>query len=138
MSEVSCSATGINSRGCQVLGQYVEPAPVKLTSPTGALDQDATTIGEALEAAALSTGDKPVDQSDAATIEVAEARAIGTGEIVPGGNNVLKGVKDKLPVTVQDAEAVIGAELRNNPSMATTPGGVAESIAEAARLNQSK
>lgn len=35
------------------------------------------TIGEALEAAALSAGDQPVEPSDAAAIEAAEARAAG-------------------------------------------------------------
>lgn len=40
------------------------------------------------------------------------------------------------PVTREDAKAVIGAEIRNSPNMATTPGGVAESLAAAARLNQ--
>lgn len=44
---------------------------------------------------------------------------------------------DDKPATCEDAERVIGAELRNDPSMATYPGGVAESVAAAARLNQS-
>lgn len=37
----------------------------------------------------------------------------------------------------QDAEGVVGAELRNNPRMATHPGGVVASVAAAALLNQS-
>lgn len=41
-------------------------------------------------------------------------------------------------MTREDAERVIGAELRNNPKMSTTPGGVAESMASAANLNLSK
>lgn len=41
------------------------------------------------------------------------------------------------PVTRRDAEGVIGAELRNEPSLCTRPGGVAASLAAAARLNQS-
>lgn len=49
---------------------------------------------------------------------------------------------DKLasdrPVTREDAEGVISAELRNNPDLATYPGGVAASMAAAARLNQEK
>lgn len=40
------------------------------------------------------------------------------------------------PVTREDAERVIGAEMRNKPDMGTTPGGVAASLASAARLNQ--
>lgn len=41
-------------------------------------------------------------------------------------------------MTREDAEGVIGAELRNNPNMSTTPGGVAASMAAAARLNQNQ
>lgn len=39
-------------------------------------------------------------------------------------------------MTREDAEGVIGAEVRNNPDMVTHPGGVASSMAAAARLNQ--
>lgn len=39
-------------------------------------------------------------------------------------------------MTRKDAEGVIGAELRNDPNLCTRPGGVAASIAAAARLNQ--
>ncbi|XP_019056542.1 PREDICTED: late embryogenesis abundant protein 3 [Tarenaya hassleriana] len=42
------------------------------------------TIGEALEATAISIGDKPVDRKDAAAIQTAETRATG-GKTVPGG-----------------------------------------------------
>lgn len=52
----------------------------------------------------------------------------------------LQGATAKLPadkaVTRQDAEGVVSAELRNNPNVATHPGGVAASIAAAARLNE--
>lgn len=41
-------------------------------------------------------------------------------------------------VTRRDAEGVIGAELRNDPNLATRPGGVAASVAAAARHNQKK
>ncbi|GFZ02846.1 seed maturation protein [Actinidia rufa] len=44
---------------------------------------------------------------------------------------------DKL-VMRRDAEGVIGAEVRNDPNLATHPGGVAASVAAAAMLNQSK
>lgn len=40
------------------------------------------------------------------------------------------------PVTRRDAEGVIGAELRNDPNLTTRPGGVAASLAAAARINQ--
>ena len=48
-----------------------------MKSPAGALADDAITIGEALENATLTAGDKPVDQSDAAAIQKAEVRASG-------------------------------------------------------------
>lgn len=43
------------------------------------------TIGEALEAATHTAGNKPVDQSDAAAIQAAEVRATGTNIMTPGG-----------------------------------------------------
>ena len=49
---------------------------------------------------------------------------------------------EKLPadkrVTREDAEAVIGAEIRNKLDMKTTPGGVAAFLAAAATFNQNK
>ncbi|GFP85761.1 late embryogenesis abundant protein d-34, partial [Phtheirospermum japonicum] len=122
------------------------------------------TIGEALEATALTAGHRPVDYSDAAAIQAAEVRATGRTNIVPGGvaaaaqsaatrnarvprdedktklGDILSDASAKLPsdkpVTRRDAEGVIGAELRNDPNLCTRPGGVAASVAAAARLNQ--
>ena len=65
------------SVGGQVVSRFVAPAPVALANPSGALDQDAVTIGRALEAVAATAGDKPVDQSDAAAVQVAEVCATG-------------------------------------------------------------
>lgn len=48
-------------------------------------DDASITIGEALEATALTAGNRPVDQSDAAAIQAAEVRATGRGEVMPGG-----------------------------------------------------
>ncbi|RVW54766.1 Late embryogenesis abundant protein D-34 [Vitis vinifera] len=118
--------------GDQVVGEYARPPPVAMTSPASALDRDAITIGEALQATALSAGNKPVDQSDAAAIQVAEMRATGSSEV-----DATAKLPDDKPATREDAERVIGAELRNDPNMVTYPGGVAESVAAAARLNQS-
>ncbi|PON55241.1 Seed maturation protein [Parasponia andersonii] len=58
-------------------------------------------------------------------------------------SDVLGDTTKKVPadkaVTREDAEGVIGAEIRNKPDiLSTTPGGVAASIAAAARLNQNK
>lgn len=48
-------------------------------------DDDAVTIGEALEATSLSAGNKVIDKSDVAAIQAAEDRATGLGHLVPGG-----------------------------------------------------
>ncbi|KAL5796680.1 hypothetical protein ACOSQ2_001500 [Xanthoceras sorbifolium] len=153
------------SVGDQVVAQYAQP-DVATGTPGKVLEQDSITIGEALEASSLSVGDKPVDQSDAAAIYAAEMRATGTNEIKPGGigvtaqsaatnnertlffgdkttiSDVLADATTKLsgdkPVTREDAEGVINAEIRNKPDMRTTPGGVGASMAAAARLNQNK
>ncbi|XP_027363782.1 late embryogenesis abundant protein D-34-like isoform X2 [Abrus precatorius] len=152
------------SVGTQVVGQFVEPQ-VPMNSPGMALQPDAITIGEALEASACSgAGDKAVDQSDAAAIQAAEMRATGKNETEPAGlgataqsaatrntrdlahkttlSDVLVDAREKLPmdkvVTREDAEGVIGAELRNKLDMRTTPCGVAESMAAAATLNQNR
>ncbi|XP_065853356.1 late embryogenesis abundant protein 47 [Euphorbia lathyris] len=122
------------------------------------------TIGEALEATALTAGQKPVEWSDAAAIQAAEVRATGRTTISPGGvaaaaqsaatlNARIKRDEDKTkladilsdatsklpadrPATRKDAEGVTGAEMRNDPFLTTHPAGVAASIAAAARLNQ--
>ncbi|KAI3460892.1 hypothetical protein Pfo_017555 [Paulownia fortunei] len=152
--------------GGQVVGRYGRPTEVKMTNPASALESDAITIGEALEATALSAGNKPIDESDAAAIQAAEVRATGLGHVVPGGvgaeaqsaaaynirttrdedktklGEVLADATAKLtgdkPATREDAEGVIYAEIRNKEDMATHPGGVAASVAAAARLNQEK
>nr|CAN67177.1 hypothetical protein VITISV_037455 [Vitis vinifera] len=149
----------------QVLGQYVEPTPVSQMNLTVTARQAAITIGEALEATAQTAGNKPVDQSDAAAIQEAEVRATGSTIISPTGvaaaaqsaasmntgltrdedkiklTDVLSNATARLPadkaVTRQDAEGVMSAEMRNNPNLATHPGGVASSVAAAARLNES-
>ncbi|KAI3773243.1 hypothetical protein L1987_47768 [Smallanthus sonchifolius] len=151
------------SVGGQVVGQYVEASgPVLVPAPS----KSDVTIGEALEAAAISAGEKPVEESDAAAIQAAEVRATGRMQATPGGlaakalgaasqnartmrdedktklGDVLADASTLLPkdkaVTREDAEGVIGAEIRNQPKLATYPGGVAASMAAAARLNQNK
>lgn len=42
------------------------------------------------------------------------------------------------PVTKEDAERVIAAELRNNEEGMTAMGGVAASVSAAARINQER
>lgn len=153
--------------GGQVVGRYGEAVDMKAddSSPPSA-QADAVTIGEALEATALSAGDKPVDQSDAAAIQAAEVRATGLGHLVPGGvgaeaqsaavynmqtvreeekatlGDVLTDATEKLagdrPATREDAQGVIYAEIKNKEDLAATPGGVGATVAAAARLNLQK
>ncbi|CAK7327060.1 unnamed protein product [Dovyalis caffra] len=145
------------------VGQFVEPTSAPGATVVGIL-QSAITIGEALEATAQATGNKPVDQSDAAAIRAAEVRATGSAVIIPGGlaasaqsaanynaamlrdedkvklSAVLTGATAKLSsdkvVTRADAEGVSSAERRNNPNFTAHPGGVAASLTAAARLNE--
>lgn len=49
------------------------------------VQQSAITIGEALEAAAQSARDKPVDRGDAAAIFMAEQCVTGSDAVIPGG-----------------------------------------------------
>ncbi|KAE9611259.1 hypothetical protein Lal_00011936 [Lupinus albus] len=148
----------------QVVGQYVEPTPVE-SGRGGRREESKITIGEALEATAHTVGDKAVEQSDAAAIQAAEVRATGNNVIKPGGvaataqsaaaynadcqreedkikmGDILSGATAKLAAdkaaTREDAGGVSGAEVRNNPGATVTPGGVAASVAAAARLNES-
>ncbi|KAK4751144.1 hypothetical protein SAY87_004626 [Trapa incisa] len=130
----------------------------------GGGSRDVITIGEALEAAALTAGQKPVERSDAAAIQAAEVRATGRTTIIPGGvaataqsaairnarmnsdadkaklADILTDAASKFPsdkeVTRRDAEGVAGAEMRNDPDLTTYPAGISASITAAARLNE--
>ncbi|XP_058193324.1 late embryogenesis abundant protein D-34-like [Rhododendron vialii] len=152
------------SVGGQVLGQVYQYTEVQATTAGAAVVQAQITIGEALEAAIATAGNKPVDQSDAAAVQAAEVRATGSNVIAPGGVgataqsaaafnagldrdedkiklvDVLTGATARLPAdkvaTRDDAEGVVTAELRNNPNLTTNPGGVATSMTAAARLNE--
>ncbi|XWS58297.1 hypothetical protein CRYUN_Cryun08bG0021800 [Craigia yunnanensis] len=156
------------SVGDEVIGQYSHAVPLSSTGPYSASQQGGSgggiTIGEALEATALTAGKKPVEWSDAAAIQAAEVRATGRTSIMPGGvaaaaqsaatlnaratreedktklGDILANATAKLPsdkpATRRDAEGVTGAEMRNDPNLTTHPAGVAASVAAAARLNQ--
>ncbi|KAK9735349.1 hypothetical protein RND81_04G200300 [Saponaria officinalis] len=149
----------------QVSGdQNTETETTAGTSATENKEHRPVTIGDALQATSITAGTKAVDRSDAAAIQAAEVRATGQTNIMPKGlaataqsaaqinarntnkdkttlAHVLSNAKAKLPkdraVTRQDAEGVMGAELRNNPNITTFPGGVANSVVAAARINQS-
>ncbi|XP_050942063.1 late embryogenesis abundant protein D-34 isoform X2 [Cucumis melo] len=152
--------------GARVVSECVAGQYLDTTTASGVEmpEQDVITIGQALEAACQIIGNKPVEQSDAAAIHAAEVCATGNNAMNPGGlgataqaaaifnaamdrdedkiklNYVLTGATEKLAtdkvVSRQDVEGVVSAELRNNPSMTTHPGGVAASISAAARLNE--
>lgn len=132
----------------------------------GVVDVTKITIGEALEAAELSAGDQPVEPSDAVAIEAAEASATGLNAAPPGGlaararaaadanalaerdedktrlRDVLADATAKLgadkEVERADAARVVGAEVRSKPDATARPGGVAASVAAAARLNRGR
>ena len=55
--------------------------------PTQQFEEDSSkvTIGEAMEAAALSAGNRPVEAADAAAIRAAETQAQGEDKVMPGG-----------------------------------------------------
>ncbi|OAY44155.1 late embryogenesis abundant protein 47 [Manihot esculenta] len=153
----------------QIVGQICQRTPIQLMTPTLPFQQGGSrtggiTIGEALEATALTAGQKPVEWSDAAAIQAAEVRATGRTTISPGGvaaaaqsaatlnartardedktklADILADATSKLPAdrpaTRKDAEGVTGAEMRNDPYLTTHPAGVSASIAAAARINQ--
>ncbi|XVF72387.1 hypothetical protein PTKIN_Ptkin12aG0117500 [Pterospermum kingtungense] len=141
-----------------------EPGTVKKASDRPTFDLEPITIGEALETTAISVADKPVDSNDAAAIQAAERRATGgvedrrcgrlgaTAQAAASFNaraaqdvtkitifDVLSDAASKLSqdkaVTSEDAEEVRGAELRSRPEAFAMPGGVADTMAKAARVN---
>ncbi|XP_054791754.1 late embryogenesis abundant protein D-34-like isoform X1 [Prosopis cineraria] len=157
----------------QAVEHYDKKVTMQTVAPPSRTQEDARvglggcggiTIGEALEATAVTAGNKPVEWSDAAAIQAAEVRATGRTNIVPGGvaaaaqsaatlnarltNNtdkttladILNDATSKLPsdkvATRKDAEGVTVAEMRNNPNLAIHPAGVSVSVTAAARLNQ--
>ncbi|KAK9160993.1 hypothetical protein Syun_007334 [Stephania yunnanensis] len=150
--------------------QPLPPGPVLptkgISSYTPTRTNEQITIGEALEASAMTAGDKPLDKRDAAAIQAAEVRATGgrinitswglaaEAQAAASANertffdenktklgDLLQDASAKLPsdkpATRQDAEGITAAEMRNDPDMSTHPGGVAASVVAAARLNES-
>ncbi|XP_072991672.1 late embryogenesis abundant protein D-34-like [Typha latifolia] len=134
----------------QAVGQCVEADITVGRGGVGAEEPTKLTIGEALEAAAITAGNQPVEQSDAAGFNVtlpggvaAEAQAAADSNVWALRDeektklgDVLSDAAAKLradkPVERDDAARVVGAEMRNKPDATTQPGGVAA----AARLNR--
>ncbi|CAA6667169.1 unnamed protein product [Spirodela intermedia] len=122
-------------------------------------------MGEALLAASITVGDQPVECGDAAALQAAESRAGGSplrgglaeaalaaarvnahvtrqGDKIMLGE-VLTGVAPDLTalnkaVTAEDARTVADAEKRYCPSAQIYSGGVAATVAAAARTNQER
>ncbi|CAL9243348.1 unnamed protein product [Arabidopsis halleri] len=145
-------------------GQFVGPTE-EISTAAEALIGRSTTLTEALKAAAMNVGHKPVETTDVAAIKEVETRAIGGDDIEGAGGGVtavaskavarnktigkesektnLRDVIAEIDVTVtrdrevtsEDAEAVVQAELNHSPFKNIIPGGVAESVAAAYKLN---
>ncbi|KAJ3702448.1 hypothetical protein LUZ61_006153 [Rhynchospora tenuis] len=157
--------------GGRIITEFISGQPIGHIMETDAPRQRVPegtkiTIGEALETAGLTARDKPIERSDAAAIQAAEARATGMNATVPGGvaaqalaaadanargtrdedktklRDILADATRKMSsdkaVDRDDAARVVGAEIRNKLDMTTSPGGVAASVAAAARLNQER
>lgn len=72
---------------CRVVGEYEMPGSSAASVGGGGERRrdSGMTIGQALEATARTAGNKPVDRSDAAAIQAAEARATRTNMVASGG-----------------------------------------------------
>ncbi|CAN6238472.1 unnamed protein product [Urochloa humidicola] len=149
------------SAGGQVMAQFTVPVP----GQNVAEETDAVTVGEALQAAArTSGGDRPVSHADAAAAQAAEARATGLGGNLPGGvaaaaqraaeanaaaaggkaavrvRDVVGGAAAALPAnkvaTREDAKKVAAAAARNEGKSAGS--GVVDAVAAAAEMNEGR
>ncbi|KAG2310470.1 hypothetical protein Bca52824_022027 [Brassica carinata] len=135
-------------------GQFVGPTE-EISTAANALIGRSARLTEALKAAAINVGRKPVETKDLAAIKEVEARATG-GNIESGGSitavandavarnkKIGKEAENKInitrdrAVTSEVAEAVVQAELTHSPYNHVIPGGVAESVTAAYRLNRS-
>ncbi|KAE8780852.1 late embryogenesis abundant protein D-34-like [Hordeum vulgare] len=149
----------------QVVGQY-SVADQAMMQQQQLVEEDASkvTIGEAMEAAALSAGDRPLEETDAAAIRAAETQAQGEDKVMPGGladqawaaasanawaerdedkitvGDVLSDATTKLaddkPAAREDAARVVQAETYSDAGARTKAGGVGAAVTTAARLNK--
>lgn len=166
VAEEGVIAQAILVPGAEIDLEYVAGQPVMASvtpTPTDSIlaNSDAITIGDALEAAAIGGGDRPVEQSDARAIQSAVMRATGApptagglaaaamsaaelNKRVPSSDrttlaDILMDASidleaDKI-VTQEDAAKVLDAELRCSPTGEPLPGGVAAAIQAAADIN---
>eukprot|EP01018_Ginkgo_biloba_P008071 Gb_18212 [translate_table: standard] len=168
VSSQGMSISQVSLPGSKLTTEYVAGQPVRSdVEPTSTDYETASlsnvTIGEALEAAALKSGDKPVEASDAMAIHSAERRATGLLETVAGGiasaaqsaadvnarlpydqkttlGDLLANASEVIPadkaVTMEDARRIKEAEMKKSPTGQPFPGGVGEAMETAARINQ--
>lgn len=144
---------------------YVGPTEENSTAANALIGRSAR-LTEALKAAAINVGRKPVETRDLAAIKEVEARATGgntesggsitavANEAVARNKKIGKEKENKIhlgdifaeidmkitrdrSVTSEDAEAVVQAELTQPPYNHVIPGGVAECVTAAYRLNRS-
>ncbi|VAI89130.1 unnamed protein product [Triticum turgidum subsp. durum] len=150
----------------QVVGQYSVADQAMMQQQQQQVEEDASkvTIGEAMEAAALSAGDRPLEEADVAAIRAAETQAQGADTVMPGGladqawaaasanawaerdedkitvGDVLSDATTKLaddkPAATEDAARVVQAETYSDAGARTKAGGVGAAVTTAARLNQ--
>ncbi|GAB4841598.1 hypothetical protein Ancab_022312 [Ancistrocladus abbreviatus] len=165
-SEEADTRTVTDVVGDLIVTEYVEPKELEETTKASTPSPVSITVGEALVATALMAGDRPITVSDAAAIREAEMTIMAADESPPpvglGSEaqlaaawnvwttrqerkttlgDVLGDAAARLtgydrPATLEDGERVLEAELINSPKLTTTQGGVAESVATAARFNQ--
>ncbi|CAM6101586.1 unnamed protein product [Calypogeia fissa] len=167
ISEYGLSVTKTAVPGAEMDVEYVAGQPVAASAHPTPTDpaiaaMDAVTIGEALEAAAMGSGDRPVEDSDARAIESAECRATGVSMPMKGGvgataqsaaqlnhrtdaagqttiSDVLMDASSDLEadkvVTYEDAYKVLQAELRGRDVEDLQPGGIGATLLVAADLN---
>lgn len=167
ISEYGFSVTETAVPGAVMDIEYVAGQPVTASAHPTPTDPalaalDAVTIGEALEAAAMGAGDRPIELADARAIESAERRATGVAMPMKGGigataqsaaqlnlrtdeagqttlSDVLMDATADLPadkvVTYEDAYKVLQAELRGRNVDELQAGGVGATLVAAADLN---
>ncbi len=148
---------GMNVTTEYVAGQPIRSAfrPAPADYPTAASTD--VTIGEALEAAAMRAGDKPVELSDAIAVQAAERRATGNG--VASATQSAAVVNARLPyqkkttlgdvlssatldlpadkaVTAGDARRIKELEASHSDTGKVYPGGIGDAMEAAANINE--
>jgi hypothetical protein len=167
VAEEGVMAQEILVPGAEIDVEYIAGQPVMANVKPTPVDpflvaQDAVTIGDALEAAAVGSGQRPVEDRDARAIQSAVARATGApptagslaaaamsaAELNPRVPNADKttladilmdatiDLEADKTVTQEDAAKVLDAEMRGSSTGEPLPGGVAAAVQAAADINE--